>query len=71
MAPLVKFDFLGCLKGLVALQNTDQLDQEGRDGENGFASTGNKICSLVYSKFPNTGPFLVQKFGPTILNFLP
>ena len=32
---------------------------------NGFASTANKICSLVYSKFPKKGLLLVQELETT------
>ena len=34
--------------------------------KNIFSNTGRKICSLVYTRFPKTGRFLVQEIGPKL-----
>ena len=34
--------------------------------KNAFSSTGHKICSLVYTRFPKTSTLLVQELGPKL-----
>ena len=36
-----------------------------------FCSAGNKIGSLVYLRFPDTGQLLVHELGSKVVNFWP